>query len=76
MFPPPTSPKRLNLHGSGFCRCAVTKAGPSPLLRFLNLSALDRIAMHVAKFLDSFRVCPHVEVIIGGSGTRFLWAVN
>jgi hypothetical protein len=39
------------------------EAAPAPLLRALHQSARDRIAMHVAQFLDALLLGPNVEVV-------------
>jgi len=41
----------------------ISKAAPQPPLRFFDPSPFNGVAMHVAQFLHSFALGPHIEII-------------
>jgi hypothetical protein len=61
VIPPRSGPEGLNLHGADFSCGVVPEARPSPILRLLNQSALDRIAMHVVQLLHPLLFVMYVE---------------
>ena len=63
-LPTRAGPERLDLHGSFNTRQVMPEAAPRPVFRLLDQPALDRIAMHIAKFLDPLLFVMHVEIVI------------
>src|SRR5271157_763984 len=61
---PPPCPFRFDLDGPFDSRCVMEEAAPSPVLRFLHQSPLDRIAMHVAQLLNPLLCRPNIEIVI------------
>src|SRR5579863_6318184 len=53
----------VHQHRATLIASVVAKAAPRPLLRFEHESARDRIAMHVAQFLNPLRFSEDYEVI-------------
>src|SRR5258708_16305890 len=53
----------VHLHRPRFTEGISSKAAPIPKFGGRHQSALDRIAMHVAEFLDPFPFRPHVEIV-------------
>jgi len=42
----------------------MVEAGPRPVLRLLNQSAPDRVAVHVAELFDPLFMATHGEVVV------------
>ena len=53
----------IHFHRPGFAQSIGSKAPPAPEFGRPHLSALHRIAMHVAQFFNAFVFGPHVEVV-------------
>src|SRR5205085_11496022 len=64
LLPFPSRPERLDLDRS-FHSCGIVPiTGPWPLLRFLDQSASDGIAVHVTQFLNLLCRGEYVEVVV------------
>ncbi len=54
----------VHFHRSNFAEGVSSKAAPRPKFGRRRPSALYRIAMHVAQFLDAFAFRHHIEIIV------------
>src|ERR1035438_10156537 len=61
---PLRGPLRLDLYCALHARRVVTEAGPWPVLRLLDQSALDRVAVHVPQLLHPLPLVMHIEIIV------------
>jgi hypothetical protein len=48
----------------GFVVGVCAEAAPGPVFRLLYKACLDRVAMHVAEFLDSLCFAEDIEVVV------------
>jgi hypothetical protein len=62
--------------GPDFTRGVMPKARPRPVFRLFDESALDRVAMHIAKLLYTFLFVVYVEIVVTRLPERALSLLN